>query len=188
MLNGNYLIPSNPSSEPLIVSTGVRAYAFATRRFLSNTMIFAQISSSICVHLSNTSWMCSYCGWERKFQLNHLIIIIRQQVELVNKKALTKRRSPFNCTYLSPTISVNFCLNYSRSERGKEEFSFSFMKRFSFPLVSVFRLLSLSARKISFSAVMSSIPLSDERILAKKKNVEDGTSWAETVAHRLDWN
>lgn len=50
-----YRIPSKPSSEPFIVKTGARAYALATRRFRSNTITFAQISSSICVHLSNTS-------------------------------------------------------------------------------------------------------------------------------------
>lgn len=49
--------PSKPSSEPFIVSTGARAYAFATLRFLSRTITLAQISSSICVHLSSTSCM-----------------------------------------------------------------------------------------------------------------------------------
>lgn len=55
-----HLMPSKPSSEPFIVSTGARAYAFATRRFRSKTITLAHISSSICVHLSKTSWMCSW--------------------------------------------------------------------------------------------------------------------------------
>jgi hypothetical protein len=42
-----YFIPSKPSSDPFTVKIGVLAYAFATLRFLSNTMTFAQISSSI---------------------------------------------------------------------------------------------------------------------------------------------
>lgn len=42
-----HLIPSNPSSELFIVKIGARAYALATRRLPSNTMILAQISSSI---------------------------------------------------------------------------------------------------------------------------------------------
>lgn len=54
-----YLIPSNPSSELFIVKIGARAYALATRRLPSNTMILAQISSSIWSHLSSTSWICS---------------------------------------------------------------------------------------------------------------------------------
>lgn len=56
----SYLMPSKPSSEPLIVNTGARAYALATRRLRSNTITLAHISSSICVHLSKTSCMCSY--------------------------------------------------------------------------------------------------------------------------------
>lgn len=53
--------PSKPSSEPLTVRTGALAYAFATRLFLSRTITLAQISSSICVHLSSTScmWSCN---------------------------------------------------------------------------------------------------------------------------------
>lgn len=54
-----YRMPSKPSSEPLMVSTGARAYALATRRLRSKTITLAQISSSICVHLSSTSCMCS---------------------------------------------------------------------------------------------------------------------------------
>lgn len=42
-----------------MVSTGARAYALATRRLRSKTITLAQISSSICVHLSSTSCMCS---------------------------------------------------------------------------------------------------------------------------------
>lgn len=42
-----YLIPSKLSSELLIVKIGARAYALATRRLPSNTIILAQISSSI---------------------------------------------------------------------------------------------------------------------------------------------
>lgn len=55
-----YLNPSNPSLEPFIVRTGALAYAFATRLFLSKTITFAQISSSIWFHLSKTScmWSC----------------------------------------------------------------------------------------------------------------------------------
>lgn len=60
-----YRMPSKPSSEPLMVSTGARAYALATRRLRSKTITLAQISSSICVHLSSTSCMCS-CARERK--------------------------------------------------------------------------------------------------------------------------
>lgn len=53
-------MPSKPSSELLIVNIGARAYALATRRLPSNTIILAQISSSIWSHLSSTSWICSY--------------------------------------------------------------------------------------------------------------------------------
>lgn len=60
-----HLIPSNPSSELFIVKIGARAYALATRRLPSNTMILAQISSSIWSHLSSTSWMCSYIKWQQ---------------------------------------------------------------------------------------------------------------------------
>ena len=55
-----YRNPSKPSSDPFTVRTGARAYAFATRLFRSRTITFAQISSSICVHLSSTSWMWSW--------------------------------------------------------------------------------------------------------------------------------
>lgn len=68
-----YLIPSNPSSEPFIVNTGARAYALATRRFLSNTITFAHISSSICVHLSNTSCMWS-CNEKKKIFFLKLLV------------------------------------------------------------------------------------------------------------------
>lgn len=54
-----YRNPSKPSSEPLTVNTGALAYAFATLLFLSRTITFAQISSSIWFHLSKTSWMWS---------------------------------------------------------------------------------------------------------------------------------
>lgn len=60
-----HLIPSKPSSELFIVKTGARAYALATRRLPSNTIILAQISSSIWSHLSRTSWMCS-CNDKKK--------------------------------------------------------------------------------------------------------------------------
>ena len=49
------LKPSNPSCPPLTVNTGALAYAFATLRFRSSTMIFAHISSSILSHFSITS-------------------------------------------------------------------------------------------------------------------------------------
>lgn len=57
------LNPSNPSSDPLTVITGARAYALATLLFRSKTIIFAQISSSIDSHLLRTSWTCS---WKEK--------------------------------------------------------------------------------------------------------------------------
>lgn len=65
-----YLIPSKPSSDPFTVRTGTRAYAFATRRFLSNTITFAQISSSIWRHLSRTSWRwsCKHKGIFKYFK------------------------------------------------------------------------------------------------------------------------
>lgn len=61
-----YLNPSKPSSEPFTVRTGARAYALATLLFLSRTMTFAQISSSIWVHLSRTSCIWS---WNRNSPL-----------------------------------------------------------------------------------------------------------------------
>ena len=49
------LKPSKPSSVPLTVSTGALAYALATLRLRSRTMIFAHISSSMDSHLLRTS-------------------------------------------------------------------------------------------------------------------------------------
>lgn len=70
-----HLIPSNPSSELLMVKIGARAYALATRRLPSKTISFAQISSSIWFHLSSTSWICS---WKQKYRAKkkwHKLII-----------------------------------------------------------------------------------------------------------------
>ena len=58
-----HLLPSKPTSDPWMVSTPTRAYALATRRFRSKTMILAQISSSIESHLERTSLMWS---WNRQ--------------------------------------------------------------------------------------------------------------------------
>lgn len=90
--NSSYLKPSNPSSLPLMVSTGARAYALATLLFLSSTITLAQISSSIWVHLSNTSWMWS-CNRDsvslphgRQYTSNILRRYIAYVLNVVNKK------------------------------------------------------------------------------------------------------
>ena len=79
------LKPSKPSSLPFTVTIGARAYALATRLFLSSTITFAQISSSMLSHLSRTSCIWSWnerrlshqsgykvIGWEHKLNCNEV--------------------------------------------------------------------------------------------------------------------
>ena len=62
------LNPSKPSSDPLTVRTGALAYALAILRFRSNTITFAQISSSMLSHFDKTSIMWSWnLFWFKSF-------------------------------------------------------------------------------------------------------------------------
>lgn len=90
-----YLNPSKPSSEPFTVSTGALAYAFATRRLRSKTITFAQISSSIWVHLSNTSCMWS-CKTKDTELITPIYILIYIGEDKVQSRSSYLRRTFFH--------------------------------------------------------------------------------------------